>query len=136
MKNQLSATGQVRFNVLWLSPTVFISPLQFEKSSTLAYDYSVRLYVQARKLGESCNLNVHSISSFNVGVQQEGPSLLPFGFLRSMTTRLPDNFFSDVYLFQRDIPRHFASTFSRSFLHILQDGNRVNDAVVEPFVHF
>jgi hypothetical protein len=47
---------------------------------------------------------MYSILSFNAGVQHEGPSLLPFSFLRSMTKRLPDNYFSDVHLFQRDIP--------------------------------
>jgi hypothetical protein len=102
-KNQLS-TRPVRFNVLWLSPTVFISPLQFEMNSTLASDYSVRLYVQACKMADSCNLHVYSISSFNIGVQREGPSLLPFGFLRSMTKRLPDSYFSSMYLYQGETP--------------------------------
>jgi hypothetical protein len=105
MKNQLSATGQVRFNVLWLSPTVFISPLQFDMNSTLASDYIVELCVRAcPKLGGRCKLNVYSVSSFNVGVQHGGPSLLPFGFLRSMTKRLPDNYFSRICLFQKEIP--------------------------------
>jgi hypothetical protein len=88
-----------RFTVLWLSPTVFVSPLIFEMESALASDYSVR------PLGNwdaenTCNANfeVYSISTFVSRARQQDLSPLPFAFLRSMIKKLPVDFFSCIFL--------------------------------------
>jgi hypothetical protein len=96
--NEFSAVGQFRFNILWLSPTIFVSSLLLETDSGRQSKYCVRL--RALPVGRSWDMvvEVYSISSFETGAQQQEPSSLPLAFLRSMTKSLPANYFSHVYL--------------------------------------
>jgi hypothetical protein len=97
--NEFAADGKFRFNILWLSPTVFVSGLLLETNSRRPYEYRVRLRISP-KVGSTWDmvLHVYSISSFMFGAQQQEPSPLPLGFLRSMTKRLPAEYFSHAYL--------------------------------------
>jgi hypothetical protein len=96
-RNQPSAIEHPMFNVVWLSPTVFISPLFLETNSVLASDYRVILSVSPEVgLGWSANFHVYTMSAFEVGPGRQEMSPLPFAFLRSMTKSLPIDYFSSI----------------------------------------
>jgi hypothetical protein len=100
MKSHVSGVAECpRFNVLWLSPTVFISPLVLEVDSALVSDYCVcPLLIRNAKRIYDANLEVYSISAFEAGARQLDLSPLPFAFLRSMIKKLPVDFFSHIHL--------------------------------------
>jgi hypothetical protein len=115
--NEFCAVGKFRFNILWLSPTIFVSSLFLETNSGRQYDYDVKLRIHPKVgITGDVDLNVYSVSSFTLGAQQQEPSSLPFSFLRSMIKRLPVDSFSHAFLSWRQA--EFPSALCVDFLSI------------------
>jgi hypothetical protein len=120
MKSRVSGVAECpRFNVLWLSPTVFISPLVLEVNWVVASDYCVRLLLSRdAKISRDANFQVYSISTFVEGAQQQDQSPLPFAFLRPMIKKLPVDFFSSICLEWDGRERDISSSICLEFLTI------------------
>jgi hypothetical protein len=136
MSSHVSNTAECpRFNVLWLSPTVFISPLVLEMDSGLASDDCVRpLVIRNAESIYDANLEVYSISAFKKRARQQDLSPLPFVFLRSMIKKVPVHFFSDIHFdWNRTIARgrDFPPSLCLEFLSIFPSSSTETQAYQE-----
>jgi hypothetical protein len=91
-------------DVLWLSPTVFLSPLQISVQEEegpvprVFYDCAIDFLLREEENTEkSVVFRVYSLSSLLLEDRDE-PSLLPFQFLQHVTALLPANYFSSIVL--------------------------------------
>jgi hypothetical protein len=83
-------------SIVWLSSSVFISPIQFTTFyyKGLVVDYDVYFHNRAKDSSIQCY--VHSLSGPD-GEDQE-PSLLPLLFMSHLTATLPVDYFSSLWL--------------------------------------
>jgi hypothetical protein len=88
-----SETG---INILWLSSTIFISPILFLPDNDVAlHEYSISF--QDRTDDSLTKCFVYSLSSFHGGTVR-APSLLPLLFLTHLTATLPVDYFFRLFL--------------------------------------
>jgi hypothetical protein len=96
-----SAQSIDTIDVLWLSPTVFLSffALCDEDAGEFSYDCSIAFQRREGGAMKGYFFLVYSLSSFFEGEVDE-PSLLPFQFFQHVTAFLPVNYFSSITLYR------------------------------------
>jgi hypothetical protein len=82
-------------SVLWLSPTIFISPIWFYCVDVYLHDYTLIFEKRIDLTWIQCC--VYSLSAFEGGGWDE-PTPFPAPFFQHLTARLPANFFSTLTL--------------------------------------
>jgi hypothetical protein len=87
--------SESRINILWLSSTIFISPILFCTHHDVLPDYTIGFQDRSKDSFTPCR--VYSLSAFQGGVVRE-PSLLPLLFLEHLTATLPVDYFSNLFL--------------------------------------
>jgi hypothetical protein len=88
-----------QFSVIWLSDTVFMSPLRFGKrGGKEVSDYDISLVPRHGK--KAVRFFVYSVLNFAKGSQRRKPvpSLTPITFLASMASALPADYFEAIRL--------------------------------------
>jgi hypothetical protein len=106
----LQSSYKAKITVLWLSPTVFVSPLVLcdEHEGEFSFYCSIEFLLQKENIVRrrqqiveytqtTVKFLVYSLSSFLEGEVDE-PSLLPFQFFRHVTALLPVNYFDGIGL--------------------------------------
>jgi hypothetical protein len=94
-----SDPSHFQFDVLWLSPVVFISHYRFCISNVCPFDYAVAF---TRRGGSCARFFIYRMSSFNSQIKADSPSLLlPIDFFRHLIAFLPGDFFSEIALIGR-----------------------------------
>jgi hypothetical protein len=103
---KVTPDGRVDFDVLWLSPTVFICSLSFERlvNEYLSNDCTFELFLREGEAEKIYQFAVYSLSSLLPGELDE-PSLLPFQFLQHVTALLPANYFDEIRIYRSDRDR-------------------------------
>jgi hypothetical protein len=97
---KVTPDGRVDFDILWLSPTVFICSLEFERQGDyLPNDCQIAIGLNVENDEKIFQFNAYSLSSLFPGELDE-PSLLPFQFLQHVTALLPVNYFDEILLFR------------------------------------
>jgi hypothetical protein len=94
-----SDPSSVKFHVLWLSPSVFISHYEFYVSGICRYDYVVGFEQHdwvSGKHGVGARFYVYQKSYFDAESEVDSPSLLPFTFFHHLTEFLPGDFFRKI----------------------------------------
>jgi hypothetical protein len=87
-----SETG---INILWLSSTIFISPILFCTDDGVLHEYTIGF--RDRTKDSATQYLVYSLSAFQGGAVHE-PSLLPLLFFTHLTAILPIDYFSKLSL--------------------------------------
>jgi hypothetical protein len=118
---------QERIDVLWLSPRVFMSSIEFhfelDGGMVCLGSYSVEFHRQTPRghlFFESYTLDIFenaSVETFQaalLGQIERVTSVLPLNLLRQMTPLLPENYFSEISLAR--VAREFPLLFFRRFL--------------------
>jgi hypothetical protein len=85
--------SKMGIDVLWLSPTIFISSIALTVDYLFVAEYE--LVFSERESSEVISMYIYSVSSFGRGELDE-PSLAPALFLRHVCAPLPANYFSEV----------------------------------------
>jgi hypothetical protein len=98
-----------KFDVLWLSPTVFICSLEFEYyiGQDIVFvprDCMVVLVLKEGNAEKKLKFKAYTLSSLFPGESDES-SLLPFQFLQHVTEFLPANYFSEIGLLRESRDR-------------------------------
>jgi hypothetical protein len=96
---QGSVSGQFPFHVLWLSPTVFISSIDFISTDLFLHDYHLSLICGNHFM----TIFAYSMSAFQQRAKRQPPSPLPICFLRRLASRLPINYFRDIFLQWKEV---------------------------------
>jgi hypothetical protein len=109
-------------SIVWLSSTVFISPIQFTTFyyKGLVMDYDVCFQTRTKVSSTQCY--VHSLSGPD-GAMQE-PSLLPLLFMSHLAATLPVDYFSSLWLQRHQDQFQLCPVdFIISFLSIMSDND-------------
>jgi hypothetical protein len=92
-------------NILWLSSTIFISPIMFCSNDTALHEYRI-VFHDRPDWWSSTQVLVYSLSAFQAEEVRE-PSLLPLLFLTHLTATLAADYFSELYLQREKNKLHF-----------------------------
>jgi hypothetical protein len=119
--------GRVAIDVLWLSPSVFVSTLEFKDGNPHLHrfdrpsfhDCSVEFWT--RDSEEPLEIHLYSLLSFLAGEQDE-PSLLPFQFFQHVTALLPADYFALISLYRMHDPQRCPIASMLQFLAIVPHG--------------
>jgi hypothetical protein len=124
---------KTNIDVLWLSPTVFLSPLHISVLDDqevgfpfrrVFYDCTVDFLLRGEENGDkSVMFRAYSLSSLLDGDREE-PSLLPFQFFQHVTALLPADYFSTIILGRVDgAPERCPSDHLLQFLAVIPNGS-------------
>jgi hypothetical protein len=110
--------SQHKFDVLWLSPTVFISRLYFYINMRNCSEYSICF---ERRHSKVTRCHVYLLSCFEEEAVSVTPSLcpLPLSFFRNLVADLPADYFTRICLDDLN-PQPGAGNFYTQFLSIIR----------------
>jgi hypothetical protein len=111
--------SQRKFDVLWLSPTVFVSRLSFNMNTRNCFEYSICF--QRRRHSKATRFHVYLLSCFEKEAESATSSLcpLPLSFFRSLVADLPADYFARIFLRYFN-PQPGAGNFYTQFLSVIR----------------